>query len=291
MNRNEIRRINQHAGGSTLTKIGREATLMAIAHTMRTALNIQVRSFGDLKIEHIRRYVEHERAKGLSIRTLQNQMSRVRTALKSCDREKFSADKRISNKALEIGNASRNGTHAPYQFIEEMRRIETIADPGARAAAMLQQSMGLRMQEAIRSVGSLKVWLKELKTHGMVTVIHGTKGGRRRVVDFNAGDAKFAAIKSVENALRILENQSELVESKSLQGACRKYQRELATAGFKGAQASHSLRCSWAQAQYLRHMITTQNNKKESLSRLSLDLGHGDGRGRYCKQVYLRASS
>ena len=130
---------------------------MAIAHTMRTALNIQVRSFGDLKIEHIRRYVEHERAKGLSNRTLQNQMSRVRTALKSCGREKFAVDQRISNKTLGIGNTSRNGTHVPFQYIEETKRIETIVDPGARAAAMLQQSMGLRMQEAIRSVGSLRV--------------------------------------------------------------------------------------------------------------------------------------
>ena len=125
----------------------------------------------------------------------------------------------------------------------------------------------------------------------MVTVVHGTKGGRRRVVDFNTGDAKFAAIKSVENALKILEIQNDLIERKNMQGDCRKYQRELATAGFTGAQASHSLRCSWAKAQYLRHMTATEENKKESLSRLSLDLGHGDGRGRYCKQVYLKNAS
>ncbi|PKO29615.1 MAG: DNA-binding protein [Betaproteobacteria bacterium HGW-Betaproteobacteria-9] len=291
MNRNEINRINQHTGGSTLTKKGRESTLLAFAQTLRATLNIQVRSFGDLKIEHIRRYVEYTRAQGVSNRTLQNQMSRLRTALRVCGRDKFANDKKISNKSIGIGRASRNGTHVPFNSIEENKRIGSISDPGVQAAARLQREMGLRMQEAIRSIDSLSTWMKELQSHGLVTIIHGTKGGRRRIVDFNVGNAKCTAINAVQNAIEVLQKQSELVASKSLQGACRKYQRELAAVGFSGAQASHSLRCSWAQDQYFRHLTATQDNRMESLSRLSLDLGHGDGRGRYCRQVYLKNSA
>lgn len=53
MNRREIAQINKNAGGSTLTRRGRESALMKIADDLRGRLNVQVKSFDQLKISHI----------------------------------------------------------------------------------------------------------------------------------------------------------------------------------------------------------------------------------------------
>ena len=57
--------------------------------------------------------------------------------------------------------------------------------------------------------------------------------------------------------------------------------------GFKGSEASHSLRYQFAREQFAKY-LEALGDKKEALAALSMDLGHGDGRGRYCEQVYLR---
>lgn len=288
MNKNEIRRINQNAGGSTLTRKGRESTLVEVSRVFREDLNIQIKSFGDLKVRHIERYIEHVKRKCLSKRTMQNHMARIRSALRELGREKFAEDARISNKALELGNASRDGTHIPFSKIEENLRIEEIQDPGSHAAALLQRSLGLRMTEAIRSAKWLKQWESELTNKNFLEVVEGTKGGRRRLVDFKDQKAKFIALQAVQNALRVMGDKEQLVQSVSLEGACRKYLRELAKVGFKGAHGSHSLRCSWARDQFTRHLQNTHDSAPLALAMLSLDLGHGDKRGRYCRQVYLK---
>lgn len=78
-----------------------------------------------------------------------------------------------------------------------------------------------------------------------------------------------------------------LIESTSLEGAIKVYGREMKRVGFKGAEAPHALRYTWAQEQYARIRMKGMD-ESEALTRLSLDLGHGDGRGRYCKQTYLQ---
>lgn len=290
MNKSEIRRINQNAGGSTLTRKGREATLAKISRIFREDMNIQIKSFSDLKVKHIERYIEHVQMKNLSKRTIQNHMSRIRTALRELGREKFADDVRISNDNLGLSNASRDGTHIPFPALEESLRLNAIEDPGSHAAALLQRSLGLRMTESIRSIESLDQWLSDLKKGGYIEVIYGTKGGRRRQVDFKDPDAISIALRAVQNAIKIVSYQKNLVQSSSLEGACRKYLREISKAGFKGAQGSHSLRCSWAKDQFNRHLVSSNGKVTLALARLSLDLGHGDGRGRYCRQAYLKGS-
>lgn len=290
MNKNEIRRINQNAGGSTLTRKGRESTLSSVSRTFREDLNIQIKSFADLKVRHIEMYVEHATSKGLTRRTIQNHMARIRSALRELGRETFADDKRLSNKALSLGNASRDGTHVPFSTVEEAQRLGSIQDAGSRAAAQLQRALGLRMTEAIRSVEWLKQWERDLIKNNYIEIVEGTKGGRRRLVDFKDTMAKSLAIQAIRNAIAVIGDKKQLVESTSLEGACRKYLRHISKAGFKGAQGSHSLRCSWARDQYSRHLEKTSGSKPLALAMLSLDLGHGDGRGRYCRQVYLKGS-
>ena len=158
---------------------------------------------------------------------------------------------------------------------------------GAWATASLQLELGLRAREAIQSVQSLSSWSKELAKTGMVTVVHGTKGGRVRVVDLREPTARARASEAVSRAIATAkQSKGRLIPSDTLQGAARAYQRAMAEVGFVGAEASHALRCQFAQEQYDRHLQATESSE-EALSRLSLDLGHGDGRGRYCAQVYL----
>ena len=55
----------------------------------------------------------------------------------------------------------------------------------------------------------------------------------------------------------------------------------------KGEIASHSLRYAWAQDRF-REYLREGFERGDALVRLSRDLGHGDGRARYVKMVYLR---
>ena len=61
MNTREIAQINKNAGGSTLTRRGRESALTKIADDLRGRLNVQVKSFDQLKISHIEALAAHWR--------------------------------------------------------------------------------------------------------------------------------------------------------------------------------------------------------------------------------------
>lgn len=286
MNTREIAQINKNAGGSTLTRRGRESALTKIADDLRGRLNVQVKSFDQLKISHIEALAAWWRGSGLSVRTCQNNMAHLRAALREVGREKFSADPRISNAALGIDKGSRAGTHRAPARDDAIRRIESMKD-GHREAARLQLELGLRAREAIQSYQSLATWSKELRS-GQITVSKGTKGGKARRVDLSDPEALARAQEAIRRALEASAGgKKPLIDSISLEGAARAYQREMASVGFSGEQASHALRCTFAQEQYLRHQVQT-GDRSEALRRLSLDLGHGDGRGIYCAQVYLR---
>jgi hypothetical protein len=79
-----------------------------------------------------------------------------------------------------------------------------------------------------------------------------------------------------------------LIPSRSLQGAARAYQRFCASIGLKGELASHSLRYSFTKERMSQNLEYTSGHRKEALAMTSLELGHGDGRGTYVNQVYLR---
>lgn len=289
MNSREISLINKNAGGSTLTRRGRESALTKIAADLRGQLNVQVKSFAQIKISHIEALAAWWRGSGLSVRTCQNNMAHLRSGLREVGREKFAADARISNEALGISKGSRAGTHRAPGRGDAIKRIESMKS-GHQEAARLQLELGLRAREAIQSYASLASWSKELERTGRITVSNGTKGGRSRGVDLSHPEALARAREAVRHALAASEGgKKPLIDSITLEGAARSYQREMAKAGFSGEQASHALRCSFAQEQYQRHLEQT-GDRNEALRRLSLDLGHGAGRTDYCRRVYLKDS-
>ena len=287
MTNGEIERITNQKG-SFGTRKARAAALHAAAKTLKTELNIQLKTFAGLKVEHIQKLVNHWTQQGIEKRTMANRMSHIRTALRCHERAKFALDARISNAALGLAKASRGGTHTvpPAASIEE--RLGAMQPP-AQAVARLQMALGLRAQEAIQADQSLKTWEKQLAQGRPLSVLHGTKTGKPREVQLHTQEARDKAIDAVKGALQIAKQQpnQRILPAKTIGAANRAYQRAMNKVGFKGSEASHCLRYHWARQQFAAH-LESLDSQKEALSALAMDLGHGDGRGRYCKQVYLK---
>lgn len=280
----DIRRINKTTGGSTLTKVARESHLVHFDTTMRCGLNRQYK-LGSLSVAQARAYFEHCKTEGVSVRTLQNRAASLRAALSTEGRDHF-AQAKMTNQALGISGASRSGTHRVAEPATISERVATLSG-GHAAAAGLQRALGLRAREAVSAGASLNAWERAL-TSGSTSILvsHGTKGGRPRAVQVRGDRAEMlSAVKAAQSAAR----DGRIIQSKSLAGAVRSYQRAMHAAGFRGSEASHSLRYEWAQSRYADYQAEL-GDERESLALLSQDLGHGDGRGRYCKSVYLAAA-
>lgn len=286
MHKREIEAIVKGAGGSTLTKKNRSTSLHAAANTLRQELNIQLKSFAGLKSQHIERLSAHWLDKGLSPKTVQNRMAHLRAALHHHKRERFASSERVSNGSLGL-KSTRGGTHTVPALQTIQERIASLP-PGHQEAAQLQLTLGLRANEAIQSNQSLKTWEKQLEQGRSVAIIHGTKNGKQRTLSINDKNARGTILEAVRAAIKAVDRQGGvLIVSSSLQGANRAYQRSMNKVGFKETEASHSLRYAFAQKQFASY-LAQDFERKEALSALSLDLGHGDRRGRYCQQVYLK---
>lgn len=118
-----------------------------------------------------------------------------------------------------------------------------------------------------------------------LTVVFGTKGYRPRKTEVQD---TIAVKKALENALTVAEERNgRLIDRPRLQQAMNYWRKEIAKAGLTGIYTPHSLRYAWTQ-DALRHYLAQGFSDKEALALTSMDLGHGDGRGRYVVQVYGR---
>ena len=146
--------------------------------------------------------------------------------------------------------------------------------------------MGLRSQEAVQSAQSLRTWKQSLERgEPRLTVVFGTKGGRpRETVILDA----VAVRKALDNALVVAEDRhGRLIDKPDLKSEMKYWQSQASRLGLTGTYSPHSLRYAWAQ-DAIRHYQTQGFCEKEALAMTAMDLGHGDGRGRYVAQVYGR---
>lgn len=271
--------------GSTLTKVAREHSLRHLSQSLRQ-VGMGAR-LENIAAKHIVRYVEIQKAAGVGARTLQNRMSHIRGELCAIGRDKLAKAERLNNVSLGISGASREGTH---RAIDAEKYAQVLAQAqdlpiGFASCLELQRELGLRMREAIQCAPSLKGWERSLLRGDRVHILHGTKGGRAR--DTLAIDSQ-RALQAVQKALQaVKETDGRLIPSLTLQGAVRAYGRLCMSVGLFGEHASHALRCSYAQDRFALYMEQL-GDRREALAATSLDLGHGDGRGTYVAQVYLR---
>lgn len=133
-------------------------------------------------------------------------MASLRAVLQQAGRKQVAEHERLTNKSLGLAGASRNGTRQAITPEHYRHALETARakDPGLAAALELARLMGLRSQEAVQSVQSLRTWKQAVERGATrLTVVFGTKGGRPRETVILDADAVRRAL---ENALTIAES-------------------------------------------------------------------------------------
>ena len=283
----EMKALAKKAGGSFKTVDDRIHIVQRFSHHLRS-LNIQIQRVEQIKVRHIECYIQARLAQQIGKRTLQNEMAALRGVLQQAGRKQVAEHERLTNKALGLAGASRNGTNRAItpEYYQQALEAAREKDAGLAATLELARLMGLRSQEAVQCCQSLKTWKQALERgETRLTVVFGTKGKRsRETVIQDAGAVK----KALDNALSVAEQRDgRLIEQPNLQKAMNYWRGALAEAGLTGNYTPHSLRYAWAQ-DALRHHQAQGFSDKEVLALTSMDLGHGDGRGRYVVQVYGR---
>ncbi|EBS7635970.1 DNA-binding protein [Salmonella enterica] len=283
----EMKNLARQAGGSHKTVHDRIA--MAGRFCKRLAeLNIQIRYVRHLKSRHIEDYVQLRLAQGIQKQTLHNETAAIRKILTQAGRDKLAQSERISNKSLGLAGATRNHTRRAitperYRQVLEAARQK---DAGLAAALELARLMGLRSQEAVRCCQSLHTWRETLaQGDTRLTIVFGTKGGRPRdTIIQDTGAVKEALDKAIAIAER---RNGRLIDTPTLKQAIKYWGNHLSRTGLTGTYSPHSLRYAWAQDD-IRRYLAQGFSEKEALAMVAMDLGHGDGRGRWVKHVYAR---
>ncbi|WP_048636101.1 integrase domain-containing protein [Brenneria goodwinii] len=281
----EMQTLARQAGGSHKTVHDRLKIAEWLASNL-LSLNIQIRTVQHLKAKHIECYIAERLEQGITLRTLHNEMAAVRVILRAAGRSKLADADRLSNRAIGLSGASRDGTRkaiTPERYQAALAILQQ-KDTGLALTLQLARMMGLRSQEAVQCSQSLQTWATALERGDeQLTVVFGTKGGRprqTRVLD------REALIQTVNQALAVADTRNgRLIDKPDLKSAMNRWRSQTAQAGLKGQYSPHSLRYAWAQD--AMHYYRRQGfSNREARSLVSMDLGHGDGRGRYVERVY-----
>jgi hypothetical protein len=291
----ELERIGYSLNGSHLTRQARTATFSTFANAMRE-LGLGIRSAKQIGERHLKAFVAHRVASVIGARTLAKELSHLRAVLVHVGKQGFVASPACSNRALGIAQGTRVGTKSAMSdaalnaFHSSMALL---GRPGIGATMTLQRELGLRAAEAIRAgqADTLTRWKQELEERGYVHVIAGTKGGCAR--DVRPADAGRALV-AIRDAMAVLEStgQRYLViradgsTPANLLQAENIYRNLCHRAGIQ----SHSARYAFAQERFRAYREQQGFSRREARAATSLDLGHGDGRGRYIASVYVRES-
>lgn len=283
-----MKRLAQQAGGSHKTVHDRMKLAQRFCERLVLAQNVQIRRVEQLKARHIEGYIRERLAQGITKRSLQNEMAAVRCILKQAGRDRLAQSERLNNRWLGLSGASRNGTRQAITLEHYRHVLETARakDPGLAAALELSRLMGLRSQEAVQSVQSLQTWKQALdRGESRLTVVFGTKGGRpRETVILDVGAVK----RALDIAFAVAEERrGRLIDKPDLKSAMKYWHSQASVLGLTGTYSPHSLRYAWAQ-DAIHHYLAQGFSEKEALALTAMDLGHGDGRGRYVAQVYGR---
>ncbi|ECG2271359.1 DNA-binding protein [Salmonella enterica subsp. enterica serovar Eastbourne] len=251
---------------------------------------IKLRHTDSIKTRHIVGYLQFRKEQGISVRTIQNERSAIRGALNKAGRYKLADPDNplLSNKALGLEESSRAGKKlplSPEEFHKAFKEVEK-NNWGVAAAMLLSYTLGLRNKEAVESCKSVMTWKRAMEIgQNSVRVVFGTKGGRPRNTVIVDRDAVGRAISYAENVMK--ENNGKLIDRPNIRKAIDTYRYYLRRAGLTGEKAPHSMRYHFSQE--ARGFYEEKGyTEREIYAQVSMDLGHGDGRGRYVKQVYFR---
>ena len=290
--RADLNRTGYQLGGAHLTQEARRATFSTFTQVMRER-GYGIQSAEQIGGKHLQAFVESRLVLGVQSRTIANEMSHVRAVLVHCGKQGLARNPAYSNKALGIGRGSRIGTKEPLSEAA-LRGFQEQMDRRGRSAIghvlELQRALGLREAEAIRGGNpeTLPRWRRELQERRHVRVIEGTKGGRARDVHPVDLARARAAIERAQAILKVsgqryLVTRADGTAATGLRQALGIYRNLCHRAGIQSHRARHAFAQERMQA-YRNEGLS----EREARAATSLDLGHGDGRGRYVASVYAR---
>lgn len=244
----QLTTLAKQGGGSFKTVADRLKIASRIADRM-AKLNIQIRDVKHIKINHIELYIKNRQEEGISKRTLQNEMAGIRSILAVAGRTKLASPQheKLSNHALGLSNASRDGTKVA---ISEERYLSAFyhaekQDMGVAMTMQLARCFGLRTEEAIQSAKSLKTWQRALiQGEKSVRIVFGTKGGRPRDTTIIDREKMLYAVNQALNLAS--QSNCKLIDKPDLKSAIDRYRNIVRNAGLTGKYAPHSLRYAWA---------------------------------------------
>lgn len=281
--RSEVIDAAREAGGSFETCKARQQMVGQLADFLQKQ-NIQIRHVADLKPKHVIGWISAAKTAGVADRTLQNRLTAIKSVLRAVGLDRRAAS--MSTADLGISGASREGSRRAISEAELAERAANIKDAGIKSVLDLMRSCGLRQLEGIRAErDTLERWQRELGGSGRITVLAGTKGGRPRstlVPD------RERAREAVNRALAVAKARAgRLIDRPDLKKALNAFNNATRAAGFTGELSPHSLRYAFACESIDRYREAGLS-QREALQATSLDLGHGDGRGRWVDHVYSR---
>lgn len=232
------------------------------------------------------KFVETGLKAGNGSRTMQNQQIYIRRALAAVGRAEF-ADS-VTNKDLGIPKGTRIGKGLVTDP-EVLKQALERADSTTRSWIGGMLVLGLRQRELVRSGPSLKQWERQLSAGQPISLHDGAKGGRSRQIVISV-EKREIALQTVRDLIEVVSRQDgRVVASKSLESACHMVSEKLAACGLFGKNSGHSLRRLFAVEQ-LNYYRRQGYDEATARSLVSNDLGHGDGRGTWVFNNYVRAT-
>jgi hypothetical protein len=239
-----------------------------------------------ITLKQMKTYVAKRIEEDISAHSIQTEVSAIRRAMEGAGRH-LDAVNLFTSASLGVPAVSRKGNGIPISETTYLSALER-ADKATAALMRLQHDLGLRLNEAIEVAGTLAQWERTLRlgaTH--VHLLHGSKGGRPRDISIlpQNFDAVYGAIVAALGTTK--GGRHFPIQANNGRHAARLYSQKLAELEIKNEESSHSMRRRFACNQYAWYL---QNGlvSKEAWARLSMDLGHGDGRGRWVHNNYLR---
>ena len=280
--------IVQKKGGTT-TRMRMKSTfnqLQKIAKRERWGPDLSPQN---LTHKQLKKYVEIRVKSGITAHSIQTEVSSIRRAMEGAGRH-LDVVKIFDSKSLNVPSFSRAGTGIKVDETVLKNALEK-ADQKTASLILLQRHLGLRLNEALHAKDSLKSWEKVLENGGKdLRLTDGSKGGRPRTISIFY-DKREAVLHAIRENLKATDNgkNSAVPEAKTLATAKKYYSKNLAELGLKNEYSSHSLRRSFACDQYAKY-IEIGYSEKNALALVSNDLGHGDGRGRWVWNNYIKNS-
>lgn len=252
---------------------------------------------GNLTSKQVAGYIKH-RATTIGARSVQNEAAIIRRTVKGAGREVGDLSNKSNNwgnSRLGVPSATRTaGAKAPIDGAKFAAAREKLSS-SMQVVVDLQRSLGLRRQEAVKATNA-KEWQTSLtnaiaQDRGVYLSLSGdagSKGGRPRHIYVHAGrtGSVLQAVNAAVSAKKASGNGQILGQYDDLKSAVNGYANALVYAGLTGSDSGHGLRREWACQQY-DHYIDQGLDKDTALARLSQDLGHGDGRGRWVENNYI----